>query len=90
MKSVWRKAAELVDREIGCGCCYAIKQSIPSAYTKYPDGYGDVPEIQRFANVFEPKAPECGVWWWAFGAGGAGPRVIALLLMELIERDGGL
>ena len=82
--SVWRRAAELVDRtypadpEERYGCCRALRHTSATHRQEY-----------EFSKIFGPKKHFS--YWWDDPYNGATAdrtaRVIALLLMELIERD---
>jgi hypothetical protein len=78
--SKWREAAELIGQE--CACCPAIQR----AFTGHAWGYISDPcaEVTRFTKMFKPDDAWRGQAW--FGQDDEA-RVVALLLMELIEAD---
>jgi hypothetical protein len=85
MKSVWRRAAELVTQEIKGtegelnACCTALEIVAGSESI----------EARWFADIFKPAYISC--FWWGYpdreNTEAETARVLALLLMEQIEAD---
>lgn len=79
-KSVWLRAAEIVDSGRG-GCCNAIELA---RYGRISHLDPIAPENYRFRYVFREVN---AAYWWPLTAKGRTARVIALLLMDEMERN---
>lgn len=78
-KSVWRRAAEAIDRKDFYSCCVAVVVAS-----------GSLEENNRFVNMFvryfRPHRLKSNRAFWPDEA--RNERVIALLLMDELEKDG--
>lgn len=87
MKSVWRKAAEIVDDSRGfksLPCCDALGEVLP-LFSEWAVARN------KFAAIFRDVDPTFLYWWeppYVEGNPDRNARVLALLLMQEIEKDG--